>query len=111
MSQIFQAFWDYGICRCLANRIPRYGRCVKLGDLQINYIANRTEPQNCFVSYHCETYDMNMVCKKNKCVCRDLMKWNEEALECQVFIDFNCTGVTVYDSYSKLRKLPGFYLS
>ena len=65
------------------------------GYLTMNGAWNRTGIKNCSVDNDCKTYDMNMVCKKGQCVCRDLMKWNEEALECQVFIDFNCTGTNI----------------
>ena len=32
--------------------------------------------------------DMNMICneKNSTCQCRETMQWNEEALECQIFI-------------------------
>lgn len=36
---------------------------------------------------------MNMICKEGKCACRDDMKWNSEGLECQIYIDVNCTDV------------------
>ena len=32
--------------------------------------------------------DMNMICneKNSTCQCRETMQWNDEALECQIFI-------------------------
>ena len=41
----------------------------------------------------CKEVDMNMECDEGTCQCRDEMKWNEEALECQIFMDVNCTDV------------------
>ena len=36
---------------------------------------------------------MNIECDQGTCQCRDEMKWNNEALECQIFMDVNCTDV------------------
>ena len=57
--------------------------------------------QNCSSHDTCMSIDMNLVCKFASwqnwnsqiatCQCRSLMKWNKEYLECQLFIDVNCT--------------------
>jgi len=49
--------------------------------------------------------DMNLICNKDlttqgdigKCECRRDMKWNSEALECQVYLDVDCSKFT-YDT-------------
>ena len=46
--------------------------------------------------------DMNLVCNTNlttqgdagKCECRQDMKWNTEAGECQIFLDVDCSTIT-----------------
>ena len=47
---------------------------------------------------------MNLICNTNlttsndgRCECRQDMKWNKEAGECQLFIDVDCSSIT-YDT-------------
>jgi len=34
---------------------------------------------------------MNMVCRDQTCQCREDMRWNDKALECQLFLDVDCS--------------------
>ena len=48
--------------------------------------------ESCSAHNDCENIDMNMFCKeedhsdKSVCQCRNDMKWNEETLECQIYM-------------------------
>ena len=61
--------------------------------------------QLCTESGSCQKIDMNLVCNTNlttqgdagKCECRQDMKWNTEAGECQIFLDVDCSAIT-YDT-------------
>ena len=61
--------------------------------------------QVCTESGSCQKIDMNLVCNTNlttqgdagKCECRQDMKWNTEAGECQIFLDVDCSAIT-YDT-------------
>ena len=43
---------------------------------------------SCSAHSQCRNVDMNMICndKNSTCQCRETMQWNDEALECQIFI-------------------------
>merc|ERR1712018_474572 len=98
------AFCDYGICRCKAGYDARFGSCwndiESFNQNQAGWNRRQEKGYNPHVS--CETHnncgqiDMNMICfdKNSTCQCRETMAWNDEALECQIYIDVNCTGVT-----------------
>ena len=50
-----------------------------------------------------------MICfdKNSTCQCRETMAWNDEALECQIFMDVNCTDVdtkTIIEEPDKDKK-------
>ena len=91
------AFCDYGICRCESGYDARYGSCWdNLDSFNQNqeFWSRREQPGfNPYVSCNdhnqcTKEIDMNMICneKNNTCQCRETMQWNEEALECQIFI-------------------------
>ena len=97
-----QAFCDYGICRCRSGYDARYGQCWnrmddfnrRQNDWDQRQQANFDPYRSCISHKDCrDTVDMNMICKEGKCACRDDMKWNSEGLECQIYIDVNCTDV------------------
>jgi hypothetical protein len=101
-----QAFCDYGVCRCRNGYDARYGSCWKrYEDFEKQNWDERKQPayvpyKSCSDHQQCRQTDMNMVCKQDTqtCQCRDTMKWNDEALECQVFMDVNCTDVSTVES-------------
>lgn len=46
----------------------------------------------------CFDRDMNLVCgDMNKCVCRQDMKWNEDRMQCELYLSADCTGVEEVD--------------
>lgn len=60
---------------------------------------------SCVAHSDCRKTDMNMFCKAGTCQCREDMKWNTEALECQIFIDVNCTDVKEVETIVKNQTL------
>ena len=90
------AFCDYGICRCKAGYDARFGSCwnniESFNQNQAGWNRRQEKGYNPHVS--CETHnncgqiDMNMICfdKNSTCQCRETMAWNDEALECQIYI-------------------------
>jgi len=61
----------------------------------------------------CKNVDMNMICGQSgtssvgsrSCQCRDDMKWNDEGLECQIYIDVNCTDIKTVESPEPVETL------
>ena len=102
----YDSFCDSGICRCHEHYKERYGQCwIKLRDFTRIDWGSRLSPvfdpfQNCTEHRTCINIDMNMICGRNpkisdekrKCKCRENMKWNPDVLECQIFIDVNCSS-------------------
>ena len=58
---------------------------------------------NCSTNHSvCLKIDMNMICSSltKKCECRENMKWNSDVLECQTFIDVDCSLNKVANAHS-----------
>jgi len=98
------AFCDYGICRCRTGYDARYGQCWnrmddfngRQSDWNLRQQSDFNPYKPCNTDGECRLVDMNMICNmtaSKTCQCRDDMKWNDEALECQVFIDVDCSSV------------------
>ena len=95
----FASFCDSGICRCHEHFEERYGNCwIKLTDFTgvdwSSRLSTKFQPHStCNTHHECINIDMNMICSKltKNCVCRENMRWNEDVLECQVFIDVDCS--------------------
>jgi len=96
------AFCDYGMCRCRPNYEDLYGRCWNSQD---QFTSRQSEWDKrmrpdfepfiaCSGHEQCLDIDMNMFCSTstNKCQCRDSTKWNKEELECQLFMDVDCSS-------------------
>lgn len=89
-----QAFCDYGVCRCRSGYDARYGQCWNRMDefdrnqdqWNMRQQSGYNPHKSCNDHGDCRNTDMNMICKSGTCQCRDEMKWNDEALECQVYI-------------------------
>ena len=72
----------------------RYGQCWNRMDdfnkhqdqWQLRQGSGYDPYKSCSRHDDCKTVDMNMICEGGKCQCRDDMKWNDEGLECQVYI-------------------------
>jgi len=102
---------EYSFCEC------RYGFTKKFGRCQSEWGGNQLEQQeqfrpntfdpfkSCSTGTECMNMDMNLICNKDlttqgdvgKCECRRDMKWNSEAMECQVYLDVDCSKFT-YDT-------------
>ena len=56
--------------------------------------------------------DMNMICntKNSTCKCRETMKWNNETLECQIFINVNCSDLNDSNDL-KLEKFDDSFIN
>ena len=104
------SFCDYGICRCYHGYFASYGSCWNNWDSQNEQKdeLRRSSGFNPFVSCSnnntCQIIDMNLICptESQKCECREDMKWNEDALECQVFMDVDCS---IFQNSTKFQKL------
>ena len=61
---------------------------------------------------------MNMICgrtpkksdDKRKCKCRENMKWNPDVLECQIFIDVNCSSDNGVENASQNQTIKAISL-
>ena len=81
---------------------PRYGQCWnrmedfdrKQDQWQQRQGSGYNPYQSCSEHEDCKNVDMNMICGQSgtssvgsrSCQCRDDMKWNDEGLECQIYI-------------------------
>ena len=81
---------------------PRYGQCWnrmedfdrKQDQWQQRQGSGYNPYQSCSDHKDCKNVDMNMICGQSgtssvgsrSCQCRDDMKWNDEGLECQIYI-------------------------
>ena len=88
------AHCEWGFCECNSGTTRKHGQCVDT--FMARQMAAR--PKNfdpfvtCSETSSCAKMDMNLVCNTNlttggnlgKCQCRQDMKWNAEAGECQV---------------------------
>merc|ERR1719295_1702473 len=102
---------EYSFCECNYGYIKRWGRCESdwgqnPGSRQQDYRPQSFDPfKTCNSAADCMNMDMNLICNKElttggnvgKCECRRDMKWNTEALECQVYLDVDCSKFT-YDT-------------
>ena len=82
---------------------PSYGQCWnrmedfdrKQDQWQHRQGSDYNPYQSCSDHKDCKNVDMNMICAQSgtigsagsrSCQCRDDMKWNDEGLECQIYI-------------------------
>jgi len=102
---------EWSFCECNYGYKKKWGRCesdwgtIPQATLQ-QYRPTSFDPfKSCSSSMDCMSMDMNLVCNKDlttqatvgQCECRRDMKWNTEALECQVYLDVDCSKFT-YDT-------------
>ena len=88
------------MCRCNEYHEERYGKCwINVRDFTridwSNRLSLNFEPfAKCNYHSTCTYIDMNMICSSssNTCECREHMKWNTDVLECQIFIDVDCSN-------------------
>ena len=97
------SFCDFGACRCHNGYYAYHGSCWNNGmsseeqqilETQTHQGLKPSNPfQACNDTSDCNYIDMNLVCATDSktCQCREDMKWNKEELECQVYIDVDCS--------------------
>jgi len=82
---------EWGICECNENLKKAWGNChsIEPGSAWGRNMTGLNK--NCTVTTECQTFDMNAVCTLGVCACRRDMGWNPMALECQIFLNVDCT--------------------
>jgi len=95
---------EYGFCECYAGYLKGNGQCYPEGRSRPERGANFDPFQPCLDASSCQRMDINLICNTNltttsegRCECRRDMKWNEEASECQFYMNVDCTSIT-YDT-------------
>ena len=120
----YDSFCDSGICRCHERYQEKYGKCwLRLRDFTRIDWGNRLSLAfnpflDCTEHRTCTDIDMNMICgrttKKSiankKCKCRENMKWNPDVLECQIFIDVNCSSDNSFGNASQNQTIKDISL-
>jgi len=98
------AHCEWGFCECNRGLEKRYGRCERNWGGESGRPAGFNPFQPCSNTANCQRLDMNLVCNTNlttgdggRCECRQDMKWNTEAGECQLYMDVDCSDIT-YDT-------------
>jgi len=107
---------EWGFCECNAGLTKSYGVCQSgrgtprpstFDPLNIDCTATSANSTDGAAST-CAKYDINLVCNTNlttaetqgKCQCRNDMRWNTEAGECQIFMDVDCSTITYNSTVS-----------
>lgn len=99
---------EWSFCDCNYGYTKKWGRCEsdwgRVPQTQIQqYRPTAFDPfKSCSSAMDCMNMDMNLICNKDlttqatvgQCECRRDMKWNTEALECQVYLDVDCSKFT-----------------
>lgn len=91
---------EWGLCECSPGYSKAWGACQPSGSLSSRNGSppryGTKEGQSCATSSECQEKDINLVCfgSTGVCKCRRDLRWNPEALECQLFIDVDCKNVT-----------------
>jgi len=96
---------EWSFCECNYGYTKKWGRCEsdwgRIPQTQIQQFRPTSfDPfKSCTTSSDCLSMDMNLVCNKDlttqgsvgQCECRRDMKWNTDALECQMYMDADCS--------------------
>jgi len=108
---------EWGFCECDVGFVKTYGTCQTLGTKAtprlssfmpenlacgVGEVAHNSTAHQVNATSYCALQDINMVCNANlsttegmgRCECRKDMKWNNEAKECQIFMDVDCSTIT-----------------
>ena len=92
---------EYGFCECMSGYTKGNGQCYTQGlSKPARSYHNALKP--CTDTACCQSQDINMVFNneslaENPCTCRQAMKWNTKELECQFYMDVDCSSIT-YDN-------------
>ena len=96
---------EWGFCECNSGTTKISGQCVDISKAKSKERPENFDPfVSCTETYVCRRLDINLICQKEnistptgKCQCKQDMKWNAEAGECQLFLDVDCSEIT-YDT-------------
>ena len=95
------AHCEWGFCECNSGFEKKYGKChsksAEYDPVTFDLVNFDFFP--CLNTAVCQSiYDINMICVENEmsgtCKCKPDMKYNEQAQECQIYINVNCTAFT-----------------
>lgn len=104
-----RTFCDSGICKCFFGDFHYLGTCVKdeieykkregaafkegSGEIQFRNTSNFNPFTSCSNNSHCQNIDINLIraTKYKTCECRDDTMWNEQELQCQIYMDVDCS--------------------
>jgi len=100
---------EWGFCECNYGYERRFGRCGRVGSIFTPRAAQFDPFVTCSSTPVCQRIDINMICNTEltvqaggKCECKQDMKWNANAGECQMFLDVDCSAVTYNTPPSKV---------
>merc|ERR1712172_453808 len=102
---------EWGICQCEdPDMVQLWGECVPPDVVKRNGTLSEEEIEGraCSSDSFCQEGDINALCfqgeegEEGVCQCRQEMQWNRAALECQVYIDADCSDVSNVGSASRI---------
>jgi len=100
-----QTHCEWGFCECDQDLVKAWGQCKKVQPGSPSGDRNSSSlNRNCRRTRECQTFDMNAVCTQGVCACRKDMKWNPKALECQIFLEVDCSKFDYTTPSSSLVK-------
>ena len=87
---------QWGVCHCLPGFLQAWGTCVPEHDPDSQTSLQPTIEQGteCTTSNECQTRDINLVCSRQQCQCREPTRWNSKIRECQIFIGVDCSHLS-----------------
>merc|ERR1711971_181393 len=86
------AHCEWGVCECDDGFKRAWGGCFNMNFTSMPEPPRpRDQALACSRSQECFGHDMNMVCRDQTCQCREDMRWNSKALECQLYLDVYCS--------------------
>merc|ERR1712032_1791389 len=104
---------EWGFCECDVGLVKTYGRCHTPELWQRNPWPTNNDRLVCTLddetlnvtektNHRCNSEDINLVCNPSDdptrhdgmCEFRRDMKWNPDALECQIYLNVNCSTTT-----------------
>merc|ERR1712032_335797 len=104
---------EWGFCECDVGLVKTYGRChtpelwqrnpwPTNNDRLVCTLEDETQNVTEKTNHRCNSEDINLVCNPSDdptrhdgmCECRRDMKWNRDALECQTYLNVNCSTTT-----------------
>jgi len=98
---------QWGLCECDSGHKKKWGLCrnSEVEATQVQQRLEQGERRSCEQTQDCHRVDINMVCEElesgaKECRCRKDMRWNNEAVECQLYLGVNCTSFNYLDAPS-----------